>query len=171
MWLADMGLSEHSGSGWQGQLARVARWHERVQGLGSRDDLMISPITAFDYLYAFFQNCYHLRDWLKNSGALSESDLQRFMTDNMAMAVCRDIANGTKHLKITSPTMDANPAFGREYHPPRWPGKRPGTSESYFVLIEDPANGTVSRFDLQDLAGRCLAEWEVLLRAKGLLKQ
>lgn len=169
MWLAELGLSEHSGSGWKGQLARVARWHERVQSLGARDDLSITPITAFDYLYAFFQNCYHLRDWLKNSGTLSESDLQSFMTDNEAMAVCRDIANGTKHLRITTPSIDANPAFGREYHPAGWPGKRPGTSESYFVLLEDRTTKAESRFDLQDLAARCLAEWEHLLRSRGLV--
>lgn len=76
MWLAEIGLSEHLNSGWRGQYLRVLRWHERVTRLGSCDGETITLATAFDELYAFFQNCFHLRDWLKNDGAFSEQRLQ-----------------------------------------------------------------------------------------------
>jgi hypothetical protein len=129
----------------------------------------MSVTTAFDYLYAFFQNCFHLRDFLEHSGGASKAELQAFMTGNTAMAVCRDIANGTKHLKISRPSIDPKPAILREYHPPGWPGKKPGTSESYIVFVEDPRTEQVAPYELQELASRCLREWEIFLRSKGLL--
>ena len=169
MWLGDMGQSEHLAAGWRGQYDRVLRWHSRVTSLGSRDDATISPTTAFDYLYAFFQNCYHLRDWLENDGAISDRRLQSFMTGNVELAVCRDIANGTKHFRIQSPSIDSTPAIVREYHPVGWPGKRPGTSESYAVILEDRRSKVELLFDLQDLANRCVSSWRGLLQAEGLL--
>lgn len=91
------------------------------------------------------------------------------MTGNIEMAVCRDIANGTKHLRVNRPTLDAKPTIGREYHSADWPGKRPGTKESYFIILEDRQTQAEIRFDLQDLAGRCVRSWQELLRAEGLL--
>jgi hypothetical protein len=134
-----------------------------------RDDFGLSPVMAFDYIYAFFQNCYHLRDWLKNSAAVSEEALRHFMSGNVEMGICRDIANGTKHLRIHSPSIDANPSIGREYHPPGWPGKRPGTTESYFILIEQAGAGQEVRYDLVDLADRCVTHWTAFLKQEGLL--
>lgn len=156
MWLGEKGFSEHTGSGWRGQFARVLRWRDRLDALGARDDFGLAPVVTFDYIYAFFQNCYHLRDWLRNSGAVKEDVLQQFMTGNVEMGVCRDIANGTKHLRITSPSVDAAPSIGREYHPVGWPGKRPGTTESYFILLEHSDTRQVIRYDLIDLADRCV---------------
>jgi len=134
MCLADQGLSEHLGSGWKGQFARTIRWHERVAALGARDDLGISPTTAFDYLYAFFQNCYHLRDWLKNAGAASDAELQAFMTGNHEMAICRDIANGTKHLRISAPSVDAKPSIRARVSPSGFAQQAPWHNRELFCL-------------------------------------
>lgn len=169
MWLANLGHSEHLGSGWKGQYARVLRWHQRITSLGALDDATPAPFIAFDYLYAFFQNCFHLRDWLKNDGAVSEKSLRSFMSGNIEMAVCRDIANGTKHFRINRPSVDALPSIGREYHPPDSIGKRAGTTESYFVILEDRTSHAEVRFDLQDLADKCVNSWQTLLRTEGLL--
>jgi hypothetical protein len=52
--------------GWQGQLARVERWHLRAMSA-----VLAGEPHAEDYIYAFFQSAYHLRDWLQNSAASS----------------------------------------------------------------------------------------------------
>ena len=54
-------LSYHRSAGWKGQLERVKRWHTRVKeaARNGSDDLE-------DFAYAFFQNAFHLRDWIKN---------------------------------------------------------------------------------------------------------
>jgi hypothetical protein len=170
MWLAEIGLSEYIGPGWRGQLARVLRWHKRVRALGVPSSA-IDGMPPFDYLYAFFQNCYHLRDFLKNSNAVTQASLDAFIKATPAMALCRQIANGTKHLVLDSSKtkLDVRPSIGREYHPTGWPGKRTGTNEEYFILVEEPATGDVQRFDLQDLADQCVEAWMGFLRNEHLL--
>jgi hypothetical protein len=50
------GLNIYRRGGWRGQLARVRRWHTRLRTAPPEDYL--------DFLYAFFQNCDHLSDWI-----------------------------------------------------------------------------------------------------------
>jgi hypothetical protein len=76
--------------GWQAQLDRVRRWYERV--CKAQD-----PSDRCDFLYAFFENAFHLRDWLKDTGAESDVDLDRFFAENADMRLCRDLANSHKH--------------------------------------------------------------------------
>jgi len=170
MWLAEMGLSEYIGPGWRGQFARVLRWHKRVRDLGAAFGAT-DGMSPFDYLYAFFQNCYHLRDFLKNSNAVTQASLDAFMNATPAMALCRQIANGTKHLTLdpSRTKLDVLPSIGREYHPAGWPGKRAGTNEEYFILIEEPSTGEVQRVDLQNLSDECVEAWTGFLRNEHLL--
>jgi hypothetical protein len=52
--------------GREGQLRRVERWHERaVHVLDPYDG--VAGEDAIDFLYAFFQAAYHMRDWLQNT--------------------------------------------------------------------------------------------------------
>jgi hypothetical protein len=56
--------------GWQGHLQRVERWHQRANhALDTYNG--VAADDAIDFLYAFFQASYHMRDWLQNSGAAS----------------------------------------------------------------------------------------------------
>ena len=75
--------------GWRGQFARVQRWQLRalraVEG---------GEHHAKDYVYAFCQNAYHMRDWLQNSGAASQRDLDELMARTPALKLCRDVCNG-----------------------------------------------------------------------------
>jgi hypothetical protein len=63
----------HMSGGWQAQLDRVRRWYHRAS---KADDV----IDRYDFLYAFFENALHLRDWLKDTGAITEKDLDNFFT-------------------------------------------------------------------------------------------
>lgn len=57
-----------------------------------------TPADAEDYLYAFFQNCYHLRDWLL--GTYSQDAIDDFLKSTLPMRICRDVANLTKHFAL-----------------------------------------------------------------------
>jgi hypothetical protein len=72
--------------GWEGQLRRVERWHERavhVLDLYSG----VAGEEAIDFLYAFFQSAYHMRDWLQHSGAASKASLDALMSANRCLNV------------------------------------------------------------------------------------
>ena len=48
-------------------------------------------------VYAFFQNCYHLGDWIVNDHLTTRTELNEFINANGCMQICADICNGSKH--------------------------------------------------------------------------
>lgn len=75
--------------------------------------MKISQETEDD-IYAFFQNCYHIKDYLKNDPAYTkhtnsqiESYINRYRT--FALTLCADICNGLKHLSLSRNRSGATP--------------------------------------------------------------
>jgi len=91
--------SFHSAAGWEGQFARVSRWLDRL--IKSR-----SPEDAEDFLYAFFQNCYHLRDWLGD--VRTQDEIEKFLKGSLPLRIGRDVANLTKHLALNRPAAQGH---------------------------------------------------------------
>ncbi len=158
-----LGLSAHKNGGWRGQYERLRRWHDLIHGI-SRAKAIGETEQQHDFLYAYFQNCYHLRNWLQNSDAVTPEKLQEFFRLNEPMKVCRDICNGTKHWRIDHPSVDAHFSIGREYVPADWPGERPHVNESWFIICGD------SKRDVFQLADTCMALWDSFLRDNRLLQ-
>ncbi|QXZ09595.1 hypothetical protein KUF54_16580 [Comamonas sp. Y33R10-2] len=53
-------------------------------------------------LFSFFEICYHLKDWVKNSPECSSfSDVENFIKDTPALRICADICNRLKHKTLT----------------------------------------------------------------------
>lgn len=95
--------------GWKDQFRRMKRSHERLRealdgmGSGGSDE-------ARDRLFHFFQDAYHLKDWIKNDPeqhvgttvgvALqsARSDVEDFISRTAALTLCADLCNGSKHL-------------------------------------------------------------------------
>lgn len=159
-----IGGSRHKNQGWQGQLARVRRWYRRVQKIGMQMSQAVDTEDEHDFVYAFFQNCFYFRDWLKNAGAVSTAELDAFFQRHKEMQVSRDICNGTKHYRVDHPSVDAHFSIGREYVPADWPGARPHINESWFIIAGD------TKYDLFELADKCMTLWHDFLRQHGLLE-
>lgn len=153
-----IGLSKHREGGWQGQFRRLQRWKRLL------DDLWNSSIEneeqtrwPLDVAYAFFQNCWHLKDWLLNSGALLEEDVQDLYA-SFEMTACRDICNGTKHFSLrNSPTAFAVMQF--EGDPPH-----------EISLLAGSARSGFESYTVPELADKCMNFWIELLKRHGLLK-
>lgn len=159
-----MGLewSRHKSHGWKGQYDRTHRWHDRVTRIGTRQTQSADTEAEHDTLYAFFQNCYHLRDWLLNSGAVQQRDLEDFFRIHVELRVCQDICNGTKHLGLDRPKVDGEFSIGREYVDPSDPRDRPHLNETWFVIAAG------EKYDLFDLAGRCMQLWDEFVHRHAL---
>ncbi len=84
--------------GWRGELRRVERWHRRASVALDRQAQGGDPDDAVDFLYAFFQAAYHLRDWVLKSGVASQATLDQLFHETPALGFCRDVCNGSKHL-------------------------------------------------------------------------
>jgi hypothetical protein len=146
--------SWHRSPGWRGQLERVRRWHRRV-------NTAATPHDAEDYLYAFLQNCYHLRDWISAEGG---PPVDRLFDDIEELRLCRDVCNMTKHRHLTRPpATGAEPSLAREY---AGQGRGWFGDDSTLVILS-----AGKKWDARELAGRCLAAWEDFLREEGAAQQ
>lgn len=115
-----------------------------------------TPEERFDFLLAFCQNCHALRDWFEKDGAVSKDQLDALMQSNQPLRVCRDIANGSKHLKVDRPSVDQNFSIGREYCGPEIPDR-------WFVIVGDDLVDTLA------LASQCVDAWRMFLQDHGLM--
>ena len=135
------------------QWERVNRWLAKVQtaygsSVTDADDMM-------DLFYALFQNIFAMRDWLLSSG-IDESKVNALFASNR-LQLCRDIANGTKHCKLTRPSVDADFLTLREYEP-----ASRGSAHA-FRLVADG-----QRIDMYTFAGLCLWEIQQFMISEGL---
>jgi hypothetical protein len=67
-------------------------------------------ILQLDNLYHFFQDCWHLKDWIKNDDTLSRSTRKTIVSEaekTESLNYCADLANGSKHLKLNRPRKRA----------------------------------------------------------------
>jgi hypothetical protein len=147
--------------GWQEQLRRVERWHERAtRALDPYN--RVPEAETIDTLYAFFQAAYHMRDWLRNSGAASQAQLKSLM-DNESLELCRALCNGSKHFVLNPKQHPKTNHIGllREYVPPPRPGDRDGMSNSrpsLLAFVDRQGNINYRRID--ELMAECLAAWQ-----------
>jgi hypothetical protein len=153
--LFDSGLpiSAHSIHGWADQYDRMVRFKERATN--SRNEL-----AKLDFSIAFFQSCYHLRDWIPKFEKITKRRWNQiwadFVKQHKSLLYCRDICNGTKHLVIDNPSIDKDFAIIRDYE------NIPGSNRTKFIGWYLYAGG--KRIYLDDLMESCLRDWNLLIK-------
>lgn len=148
--------SLHKGVGGKSQFQRLERWCHRVEEARTKEDLA-------DFIFTFFQNCFHLKDWLKKTDEVPEVDLEKLTSDNIELQICRDICNATKHFSLTTPSQEYEISFIQEYCPPRFGGGWYGGDARLLVVADD------KNYDAKELMYKCLNIWKEFLLAKGVL--
>ena len=139
-------------TGYRAQLDRTHRFLARVLSFGPHP----YPIEYQDDVWAFFQNCWHLTDWVENDSEL-KSDLRKrirkaWLASTLLNMVCRDMANGTKHLAL------------RKRRRPRAAHAHLRITRYVDCLIDTPTGQRSAR----DVARECVNEWIQILTAVNL---
>lgn len=129
------------------QLRRVRRMLDRIERNKGR-----SVDDYGDDVWSFFQNCWHLKDWIgkDSSVPLDKAAILKFVRKSQPLKICSDLANCTKHLEFDDkhePWVDAKPSHSNITI-------TPGESSTVEYLI-DP--GTGAKQDALDLARKCVA--------------
>jgi hypothetical protein len=155
----------HLGTDWQDQWARVQRWHDRLSRfrIDLPDDMLFeTKAIALDDVFAFYMNCWHLRDWLKNSKAKTKKELDKFFDDNPAMQLCRDVATGLKHYRL-----DVSGKYGSVPVHQNWMT----TADPMTLLPPEPTRwyfvSDIGRYDMFSTADECVAAWRKFLNGAG----
>ena len=143
------------------QFKRTERWHQQLKSIYERPPNDTGVYEALDNVYAFFQNCYHLKDWLKNDSFLKipSSTIEDFVSQSQYLQICADVCHGSKHSRITTPRLDAN----TNVYPEEW------INENHDVLMRKfTVDSAGQKYDALDLAKNCVADWHIFLKAQGV---
>jgi len=96
--------------GWREQYDRMKRSHAHFAAIAG-GKVPAGSDTARDALFHFFQDAYHLKDWLRNdpSVTIAGAVIERAVTVSPNLSVCADLCNGTKHRTLTTPRHKGGP--------------------------------------------------------------
>jgi len=145
------------------QWGRILRWLQRLRAVMSDDQS--SDSERMDFLQTVLLQCFILRDWLGQPlppvavAAFQEHDLQ----------LCRDVANGQKHLRLSRPSVDPDYLTVRIYEPGPLGEPASVPPRPPLVLVYCRGDHRVAR-DLWDLCEACVARLARLLEELNLLQ-
>lgn len=149
---------------YSGQYSRMIRWYNKYRKIN--EDFQFENLHEYlDIAYAFFLNCYHLKDWIKNdpTAEISDDDVENHITDNQCLSICADICNGLKHLRLDRPRSDQEPKIGAgELYDTVGSGENSRRVHWYVDTIK----GMLDPFEL---ATECVEKWKEFLRRHGLI--
>jgi hypothetical protein len=157
------------------QYDRMIRWFNKLQDINQRKRLVDAPREEImDELAAFFQNCYHLKDWIKHDSiteaklASSRINIEHFIKNDEDMKLLADLCNGSKHMEL-----DIDPRtgiLGKSGENPKC------TSEQHFKATFE-VDGTNKNevdwhiktdvgkeYSVIQLANRCIQKWDDFIR-------
>ena len=137
--------------GYRNQLDRARRFLERIEGPHSND------VAFQDMVWAFFQNCYHVRDWVCNDPLLGDLQVKSILAKasrSLSLQRCGDLCNGTKHLR-EKPTRHSHVDIVIT----------PGEQSEIDCIIDVGCNQQISA---KQLARECVAEWERIFQSEEL---
>lgn len=149
---------------YQQQMNRVLRWFQRFKSISEGGEGESFTKSNDDEIFAFFLNCYHLKDWIKNDPASGDlKDLvEPYINKSQALSICADLCNGLKHFKRDPSRVRKNAEFGPKTETISL-GKDSASIAISYTIITD--SGT---FDAFEIARQCLTDWETFfLRNKG----
>src|SRR5260370_19188033 len=146
---------------WQ-QLDRARRFLARVEQMRfDRDSDDIDEHDFQDMMWAFFQNCWHVKDWVKNDPKLKDAQKRAVIAmahdESSVLSNCQDLCNGTKHL-----------------------GEYPGAHHAHIDSIFNAPGGVLLQRDCMvvdvkgmevsgvELGSACIAEWERIFASQNL---
>jgi len=141
----------------QEQFERIKRWYERIKDIYEGIPHERESDYYQDDVYAFFINCYHLKDWIKNDESVetfAKEKVQGFIDKNRELKLCRDICHSLKHLKRNT---EGRSGVGSPLGPRIF---RFNVSTGIIRAQYSITTETGDTFDAYELASRCVHLWE-----------
>ena len=114
-----------------------------------------------DDVISFFIHCYHVRDWIVHLSktGITARQVDSYIDSHRALRICADLANGSKHCKLTrSPRSGYQPHIAeKERDTSAWltgGGGGEVMKSKYTVLSNTEC------IDALELAAECVQLWE-----------
>ncbi|MDA0108973.1 hypothetical protein OH456_12460 [Vibrio sp. La 4.2.2] len=146
------------------QYKRMLRYYERFEGINEGRSHSKASEFYDDDVYAFFQNCYHLKDWIKSDpDCNSWSCVEQFINENREMRICADLCNVLKHCSLIRSRSGDSPNFSGSHIDLEI---SESASEPTSVKIAIKYKVSSSGGELEDafeIATQCLTLWDAYI--------
>ena len=143
-------------TGWRAQYDRVQRSFDRVTGPYT------SSVAYDDDLHHFMQDCWHLKEWIKNDPVAGIGNtIEAQVLAYKSLRIAADLANGSKHL---SRNKHQEGAYVTSTNVTVHLGQARPIDVHYIVSLSD---GTQTSAEV--LVREAIKDWDTLLRKLGLL--
>jgi len=147
------------------QFERVKRYLSKFKKINDGKPHDQSSPYYDDDIYAFFQNCYHLKDWIKNDPACSSwSRVEDYINSNPDLQICGDLCNALKHLTLKTTRSTENPNFGGSAITLDIT-EGIGVGADFHIAIKYIVSTNSATIDAFDLAERCVKAWESFIQS------
>lgn len=146
------------------QSDRMLRWYDRFKRVNDGQEHSEDVDYHEDTMRAFFENCFHLRDWILNDSrsGIPPGDVRNLINRTPVMQLCADIAISYKHLLVTQkPRSGQNPTLGPRHFTLSIGGEVPYGQVNYTISTTSGAK------DAFQLATDCVAAWKAFLGQYG----
>lgn len=152
------------------QYKRAKRFYERIQNQDRGSE------EYEDDVWAFFQNAWHLKDWIKNDASVAQhikGTIENDVKQYDAIMTCADLTNRSKHKTLTTPNRkDADISqkniIVRFLEPLRLhKGEQDIKSEISYDFKIETTSGKVE--DMLVVAKQIIEDWETYLTKNNLL--
>lgn len=148
------------GAKYQEQWERTKRWFNLFKEINDGKPHTKPSDYNDDVVYAFFMNCFHLKDWIKHDHMISpKQKVEDFIRNNDSMQKCGDITNGIKHLTLTFHHSPKDPKFGPKNITLTVGPEEPIIKTKYVITTN------IGTEDAFQLASDCVKEWENYIKA------
>ena len=148
----------------QQQFERTVRWYERFRELDSGRAHTMPSDNYQDEIYAFFLNCFHLKDWIIEDPHVpaTRGQVETYINNTPALALCADLCNALKHFTLRRRTRT-----GSQPHPgARNYSLNVGGGEATLGMRLTITNAGQS-YDAFQIASDSLEAWVTFLNAAG----
>jgi hypothetical protein len=146
---------------WSEQWERMRRWKQRVWDHYAPRSVLAAydPDWAVDDALAFFQNAYHLKDWLKNDQSVNVPGdaIENAVSESTWIILTADLCNGTKHMVLRNPRSGRDPGLGTR-------STMVGDGVMQLTQFDVKLNDG-STIDVLTLALRVFDEWRTVMRS------
>lgn len=152
---------------WSQQYWRMQRSYTRLRGYAEGLTACTDSDEAIDALFHFFQDAYHLKDWIKNFQPEVGGAVERLFDKAVGvepMSMCADLCNGTKHFTLSRPRSGAIfDSHSIAVRPAPASSGLPPQPALHTWTVQFDGDGAPETVDALTLARDCVAAWDAWL--------
>lgn len=148
------------------QLERLERMYNFITS--DKNFNLLDELLKIDIILSFFIHCYHLSDWLRESGVESKK-IRDYVSKTKDLQICQILAYDIKHMDIRERNPDRKKIIDWRAMGLPWPIVR-----TYDVFRKEEGNLAFlidgKERDCHDLMQKCMEAWNTFLDHEGLPK-